>query len=79
MRENRSSGLPNRSNTNWAIAPQKMARGLKFQNLSRGIIPCSKNKGTAQLRGYHASDLCLYFCICQKAGFLMTWLIIVKV
>ena len=25
-----SSGLPTRSDTNWAVKPQRMARGLKF-------------------------------------------------
>ena len=28
--ENRSSGFPTRSDTNRAVQPQKMARGLKF-------------------------------------------------
>ena len=31
MQENLSSGFPTRSDINWAIQPQKMARGLKFQ------------------------------------------------
>ena len=28
--ENLSLGFPSRSNTKWAVKPQKMARGLKF-------------------------------------------------
>ena len=28
--ENRSSGFPTTSDTNWAVQPQKIARGLKF-------------------------------------------------
>ena len=36
--------------------------------------PCSENKGTDQLRSYCAADLHLYFRICKKTGFLMTWL-----
>ena len=30
MQENLSSGFPTRSDTNMAVLPQKMARGLKF-------------------------------------------------
>ena len=29
--KNRSSGFPTRSDTNWAVQPQKRARGLKFR------------------------------------------------
>ena len=29
--ENPSSGFPTRSDTNWAVQPQEMARGLKFR------------------------------------------------
>ena len=31
IRENLSSGLPTRSDTNQAVQPQRMARGLKFR------------------------------------------------
>ena len=31
MRENRSSGIPTRSDTNQAVQAQKMARSLKFR------------------------------------------------
>ena len=31
LQENLSSGFPTRSDTNQAVQPQKMARGLKFQ------------------------------------------------
>ena len=37
--ENWSSGFPTRSDTNRAVQPRKMARGLKFHFLgSRGIV-----------------------------------------
>ena len=40
-----------RSDINWAVQPQKMARDLKFGIGSRGIIPglCSQNKSTDQM------------------------------
>ena len=83
--EKLSSGFPTRSNTNRAVRPQKMARGLKFQIYEGGDIVLSmyKNKGADQLRGYQAAkraaDLRLCFRIMQKTGFLMTGLIILKV
>ena len=53
-----------------------MVGGLKFSyEERRRILLCSENKGTAQLHDYRAADLHLCFCIMQKAGFLMTWLI----
>ena len=52
-----------RSDTNRAVLPQKMARGLKFWiQIEEGLhYPCSKNKG--------AADLHLYFRICKKLVF----------
>ena len=44
-------GFPTRFDTNFAVQPQKMARGLKFRNL------CSENKGADQLPGYCAADM----------------------
>ena len=39
LQENLSPGFPIRSNTDWAVQPQKMVRGLKFQILeNRGIV-----------------------------------------
>ena len=62
------------SNTNRAVQPQKMARGLKFciQEVEGSYYPCSENKGADQLRGYREADLRLCFRICKKKGFLMT-------
>ena len=54
---------------------QKMTTGLKFRIWEGiGIVLCSENKGTDQLHGYHAADLCLCSCIMQKAVILMTQL-----
>ena len=33
-------GVPTRPDTNRAVQPQKMARGLKFQIESLEIVPC---------------------------------------
>ena len=47
MRENRSSGFPDRCDTNRPVLSQKMARSLKFWN---GLYyPSRENKG-ADLR-----------------------------
>ena len=50
---------PTRFDTNRAVQPQKMARGLKFRiKIKEGShYPCSENKG---------ADLHLYFHICKK-------------
>ena len=48
-RENLSSRFPTRSDTNRAVQPQKITRGLKF--LIQEVEVCSKKKGTDQLRG----------------------------
>ena len=60
---NRSSGFPTRSDTNRAVQPQKMARGLKFRTLEvEGLYYLySQNKGADQLAGYHEADLRLLF------------------
>ena len=75
--ENLSSGFPTISDTNWALQPQKIARGLKFQSkeVERLYNLCSENKGADQLWGYHAADLCLKFLHMEKASFLMLGLI----
>ena len=59
------------SDTNPAVQPQKMARGLKFRidEVEGLYYPCSENKGTDQLRGYHEADLRLCFRICKKPVF----------
>ena len=52
MRENRYSGFPTRSDTNQAVQPQKMARGLKFRiyKVDGLYYPSSENKGADLLR-----------------------------
>ena len=49
---NWSSVFLTRSDTNWAVQSQKMARGLKFRiKVGEGLYcPCSENKGADQLR-----------------------------
>ena len=68
---NRSSGFPTRSDTNQAVQPQKIARGLKFWILVVEELHymCGENKGPDQLHGYHKADLCLCFRICKKPVF----------
>ena len=47
MKENLSSGFPTRSDTNRAIQPHKMTRGLKFQikQVDGVYYLCIENKG----------------------------------
>ena len=65
MCENRSSGFPTGSDTNWAVQLQKVARGLKFRiyEVEGLYYLCSENKGADQLRGYREADLRLCFRI----------------
>ena len=46
-----SSGYLNRSNTNRAVQPHKMARGMKIRTYKEENLyyPCSENKGADQL------------------------------
>ena len=69
--QNLSSGFPTRSNTNRAVQPQRMTRGLG----SSGIVlcNCSENKSTDQWSGHHVADLRL-FVPYTKTGFLLTQL-----
>ena len=69
--ENRSSGFLTKTDTNPAVQPQKMARGLKFGiKIEEGSHnPCSENKGADQLCGYREADLRLCFRICKKRFF----------
>ena len=62
MWENRSSGFLTRSDTNRAIQPQKIARGLKFciYKVEGSYYLCRENK-VADLRGC--------FGICKKPVF----------
>ena len=66
-----SSGFPTRSDKNWAVQPQEMARGWKFRikEVERLYYPCSENKGADQLRCYREADLRLCFRICKKPVF----------
>ena len=66
--ENRSSGFPTRSDTNWTVQLLNMAKGLKFwiYEVEGLYYPCSKNKDADQLRGYREADLRLCFRIMQK-------------
>ena len=63
--------FPTWSNTNQAVQPHKMARGLKFRIGQVEVLYylCSENKGADQLRGYHEADLGLCFRICKKPVF----------
>ena len=56
-------GVSTRSNTNWAVEPQKIARGLQFWILEvkRLYYLFSENEGVDQLCG-----LRLWFCICKN-------------
>ena len=61
-------GFPTRSDTNQAVQPHKMARGLKIwiEEVEELYYPCSENKGADQLRAYWEADLRLCFGICKK-------------
>ena len=64
-------GFPTKSDTNRAVQPQKMARGLKFRILIVEELhyPCGKNKGADQLCSYREPDLRLCFHICKYPVF----------
>ena len=60
------------SDKNLMEQPQKIARGLKFRNLiveELYYLLCSENKGSDQLYGYGAADMCLCCCVCTKQIF----------
>ena len=63
--------FPTWSDTNQAVQPHKMARGLKFCIYEVGVLYylCSENKGADQLRGYREADLRLCFRICKTFVF----------
>ena len=60
-----------RSDTNQAVQPLEMARGLKFciWEVEALYYPSSENKGADQLRGYREADLRLCFRICRTLVF----------
>ena len=59
------------SDTNRAVQPKKMARGVKFRIKNEEVLyyPCSKNKGADQLSCFREADLRLCFRICKKPVF----------
>ena len=59
------------SDTNQAVQPQKMARGLKYciKEVEGLYYPCSKTNGADQLHIYCATDLRLCFHICKMQVF----------
>ena len=60
-----------RSDTNQAVQPMKMARGLKFCIWEVEVLyyPSSENKDADQLRGYREADLRLCCRICRTLVF----------
>ena len=60
-----SSGSPTRSDTNWPVYLQKIAKRLKFRIYEEEEVycPCIKNKGADQLCSYCTADLRLCFRI----------------
>ena len=70
-RENLSSRFPTRSDTNRAVQPQRMVRGLNFWIYEEeGLYyQCSENKGADQVCGYRTADLRLCFRLCKKKVF----------
>ena len=68
---NWSSGFPIWSNTNRAVQPQKIARGLKsrIKEVEGLYYLCSINKGSDQLCCFHEADLPFCFRICYKPVF----------
>ena len=63
--------FPTWSDTNRAVQPHKMARGLKIRikKVEELYYPCSENKGADQLRGNREADLRLCFRICKTFVF----------
>ena len=61
-----SSGFPTNYDTNRAVQPHKMVRGLKhcMYKVERFYVLFSENKA-----GYRAADLRLCFRICKKWAF----------
>ena len=63
--------FPTWSDTNQAVQPQKVARGLKFliYEVEGLYYLCSENKGADQLRSYREADLHLCLRICKMLVF----------
>ena len=65
-------GFPTRSDTNWSVQQQKMARGLKFwiKEVEGLHYLCSENKGADQLCGYRKADqICVFVFAYAKSRF----------
>ena len=64
-------GDPTRSDTNRAVQPQKMARGMEYliKEVEGLYNLCSQNKSADQLHSYRTADLCLCFRICKNQVF----------
>ena len=62
----------NRSNTNQAVQPLNIGRGMKFyiEEVEVLYYPSSESKGTEQLSSYREADLRLFFSRMQIDGFL---------
>ena len=60
--------FPTWSDTNRAVQPQKMARGLKFRiwKIEGLYYLCSENKGADQLRGSHEADQLFVFAYAKS-------------
>ena len=65
-------GPPTRSDRNWAVKLQKMARGLKFRSLEVEELyyQCSENEGADQLGGYPQLICSFVFVYSKKQVFL---------
>ena len=64
-------GYLTRSDTNRAVQPLNVDRGLEFpiQKVEGLYYPCSENKGADQLPGYREADLHLCFRIYKHPVF----------
>ena len=62
--------FPNSSDTNRAVRPQKLAKGLKFRKLEEegAAYLCSENKGANPVRG-HAKLICVFVFAYAKNRF----------
>ena len=58
-RDARKPGFPTRSDTNWPVQLQEIARSWKFQIFEEEEMdyPYSENKGADQFRSYCEADL----------------------
>ena len=57
-------GLPTRSDTNWAVRPQKMARGLKFRIKEEVLYSLWRSEIEAYAKSRFSHDAAHTACIC---------------